>query len=602
MKRLVLLLLAGAAVAVAIPYALRGTHKASTTAEVAALLPKETIALVHIPDFNATRNDWHRSDIFQLYSEPAVQAFLRRPLDRWRQHNPLSQTAAELEQLDPKDAFVAFFPFETNENTFVGGFRFRGKQETAEQIIKRWREKISPTLVSGAPARTIDYENHKIDIYLGIPSSLVVTYDRDWFFVSNETMALKALLDRADGRVQDRQTLLSEDESFRTATKQMPSNYALGFYLQPKPLVDKLANLRGSGVAPTQAAALDRIRSICATTGFDHGKIHDVIFVQMPESDSNARLMRDSVALGTTETIVYAASRFDLSKQMAMISTGAANTAGNILGSWLQKIAIALGRTDINPAEWNQTFESEAALLVDWAKSAHWPSGVASIPVKDFEPAKKMAIVLARASDEDASWQESDRDGVHYITMQGAPGFRVLHPTIAVSKRVMIIGLDPGSVESAVQRSENGTGDLAKSDVYKVGNNLVPAPTNAFAYVDLAKFYSRFDETVRPILMMWAAFVPGINNRVDLSRIPSSEVITKHLSPIVSSQRYTGNGYVTESVGPMTLNQTGAALVALGVFGYRSGLGNLMGGLAPQSPVPSYPAQKPATPTPAPTP
>lgn len=609
MKRPFLLLLAGAVVAVTIPYALRVSQRTSA-AEVASLLPKETIALIHMPDFNGIRNDWHRSDIFQLYSEPAVQDFLRRPLDHWRQQNPFSQTASEIEQLDPKDAFVAFFPSETNENTFLAGFRFRGKQEAAEQIINRWREKIHQT--SSKP-ETIEYEKHKIDVYAGIPASVIITYDRDWFFVSNETMALKALLDRADGRVvapagpstggKDRQSLLSEDESFRTATKQMPTNYALEFYLQPKGLVEKLATVRASGIAPAQAAALDHIRSICATTRFDNGKIHDVIYVQMPESTSNTRLIRDSVGLGTTETILYAASCFDLSKHMAMINTGAANAGGNILGGWLQKVAIALGRANINPAEWDQAFGSEAGLLVDWAKSAHWPSGVASIAVKDFERAKKMAVVLARASDEDASWQESDRDGVHYIAMQAAPGFRVLHPTIAVSNRVMIIGLDPGSVESVIRRSENATGDLARSDVYKAANNLVPAPTNFFAYVDLAKLYGRFDETVRPILMMWAAFMPGINRQLDLSRIPSQEIITKHLSPIVSSQRYSGNGYVTESVGPITLNQTGAALVALGVFGYRSGLTNLVSGMAPQSPVlPSIPAPKLATPTPAATP
>src|SRR3954469_8081254 len=181
MKRLVLFLVASALVAMAIPYALRVTRKASTTAEVASLLPKETIALVHLPDFTGTRDDWHRSDIFQLYSEPSVQDFLRRPLDRWRQQNPFSQTAGEIEQLDPKVAFVAFFPFETNENTFVAGFRFRGKQEAAEQIINRWREKIFALHASSHP-ETIEYEKHKIDIYVGIPLSVAVTYDRDWFF------------------------------------------------------------------------------------------------------------------------------------------------------------------------------------------------------------------------------------------------------------------------------------------------------------------------------------------------------------------------------------------------------------------------------------
>ena len=67
------------------------------------------------------------------------------------------------------------------------------------------------------------------------------------------------------------------------------------------------------------------------------------------------------------------------------------------------------------------------------------------------------------------------------------------------------------------------------------------------------------------MLLMAAAFMPAIARSVDLGKLPSPEVITKHLSPIVSSQRYDRNGYVAESLGPITLDQAAISLAILSV-------------------------------------
>src|SRR5207237_8184575 len=109
--------------------------------------------------------------------------------------------------------------------------------------------------------------------------------------------------------------------------------------------------------------------------------------------------------------------------------------------------------------------------------------------------------------------------------------------------------------------------DLASSDSYKRAARSVPDPTNFFSYVDPGLLYSRLDATLRPMLFMSAAFLPAINEYVDLSKLPEAEVITRHLSPIVSSQRYSGRGYVAESIGPITLNQSGIGSALLGGLG-----------------------------------
>ena len=121
-----------------------------------------------------------------------------------------------------------------------------------------------------------------------------------------------------------------------------------------------------------------------------------------------------------------------------------------------------------------------------------------------------------------------------------------------------------------MKRSLGHTSELADSQTYKTAARGLPAPSNFFAYLDTAVLYSRLDASLRPILMLAAAFKPSVASNVDLAKIPSPEVITKHLSPIVTSQRYDRDGYVVESLGPITLNDA-AIGIAAGLLTFRAG-------------------------------
>jgi hypothetical protein len=99
---------------------------------------------------------------------------------------------------------------------------------------------------------------------------------------------------------------------------------------------------------------------------------------------------------------------------------------------------------------------------------------------------------------------------------------------------------------------------------------------------------------------MAAAFLPAITRSVDLDKLPSPEVITKHLSPIVSSQRYDRDGYVAESLGPITLDQAaiGLAILSSVSTSARHQAATGLGNWAPSS----KPMPQPATTSPSPTP
>src|SRR6266446_7068834 len=330
MKRLGLLVFIAALAAVGILYGLRRAER-TPHAAVTALLPRGTIALAHLPDFNRTRNEWHQSDLYKLYQEPAVQEFLNKPLSRVPQSDTVSETVSDIEELDLKDAFLAVTSIDNTGPHFAGGFRFHGSQSEAEKIV-------------GAA-----------------PNQIATVYDGQWLFASNDLAELKAVLDRADGRAGTTagssgggKLTLEADDTFHAAMAHMPSSYALLFYLQPKALSGTLTSLSNAiGTSAEQSAMVEQIRSICAAPRFDRGKIRNVLFVGMPKAQFDQKLTRSSLALGSADTLLYLATLLNPGR-LAGIDQG-----GLPLGSWLQKVFDVATRAGVSADDWKAAFDLE---------------------------------------------------------------------------------------------------------------------------------------------------------------------------------------------------------------------------------------------------
>jgi hypothetical protein len=594
MKRILLLIIAVAIAAYAGWYYWNFSQQASS-APVAGILPRGTIFLAHIPDFNRTRDEWRQSDIYQLYREPAVQDFLRKPLDNMPAPK-VFVTLQEMEQLDPKNTFFALTSISDSAPSVVGGFHFRGTQEDAERVVGKWRAML---LEQRPDTKTekLQYQGHEIDVVAATPFIVATTYDGSWFFAATNVTELKALLDRVDHRAKNSGETLDKDEAYRTATLHRPSNFAAFFYLQPKAFSERLAALRAavqSSPTPGETTMLEKMRCIAGSTRFENGKIRDVLFLGMPKLENNATLNRSSLTLGTKETFFYLAMLLNLGDKMETLNQIAA------LGGVVQKVFQDLATNGIAAEDWKAAFGIELGALADWPSSAHWPSLLLTLPVRDPAKASKIIEAFTRA-DEGSIWTQTEKDGVHYFSKQSVATLVAITPTIALSDRILIAGFNPVSVEEAVKRSAGNSSELADSQTYKAAERLLPAPTNFFSYVDTALLYSRLDASLRPMLLMAAAFMPAIARSVDLGKLPSPEVITKHLSPIVSSQRYDRNGYVAESLGPITLDQAAislAILSSLGTAARQQGGAADFGSWGPSSPV----TPQPTTSTPSPTP
>src|SRR5205807_10022128 len=359
--------------------------------------------------------------------------------------------------------------------------------------------------------------------------------------------------------------------------------------LQPKAFSERLAALRAavqSSPTPGETTMLEKMRCIAGSTRFENGKIRDVLFLGMSKLENNATLSRSSLTLGTKETFFYLALLLNLGEKMETLNQAAT------LGGAVQKAFRDFAVSRIAGEDWKAAFGLELGALADWPSSAHWPSLLLTLPVLDVAKASKIIEAFTRA-DEGAIWTQTEKDGVRYFSKQSAATLIAITPTIALSDRILIAGFNPVSVEEAVKRSGGRSSELTDSQTYKAAERLLPAPTNFFSYVDTALLYSRLDASLRPMLLMAAAFMLAITRSFDLSQIPPPALRTKHLRRIVSSQRYDSDGYVAESVGPVTLDQS-----AIGVA-IRSSLGTAA---RQKAGVSGWSASATGTPQPTPSP
>jgi hypothetical protein len=190
------------------------------------------------------------------------------------------------------------------------------------------------------------------------------------------------------------------------------------------------------------------------------------------------------------------------------------------------------------------------------------------VAVRDFEKANELvAKIIGAMSEEGEGWTKTEKDGVQFFSQPMENPWLSFSPTLALSKDRLVLGHDAAGVEAVMKRGAPDSSQLTAADGFKAAERLLPAGKDLFVYFDTALIYSRLDAALRPMLIMAAAFMPSIGNTVDLGKLPEAEIVTRHLSPIVMTQRYENDGYVTESIGPVSMFQAVIAAAAGMGFG-----------------------------------
>ena len=573
-------------------------------ASVEELLPRETLLLLHAPDLKRSRDRWHESALYQIWQEPSVQAWVKGRLGRWPSGAPGGKTLEEFLALGPTRTFLALTSIENNEPKLVGGFHFEIDPQKAEQFVQARERSWWPRSVE-ARREMILHGQHRIEKLEVARLQYARVYAGHWFFAANDVPTLEALLDRADRRADLATAALKENETFSSALKHLPNDYALLLFLDPQPFLEKLlplVTLTGQSLPVGQLRRLKSVRSVATALGFDGASMRETDFIAMPRAGSEKRLARPLFSTASTETIYYSVSRMQWPDQLfSPPKTGNAD-----LDEMFRQLSATLTGHGVRLADLRAAFGEELEMMAQWPAGANWPTCVATLPVVDGPRARKIVEAVTSQEMSGISWTRTEKEGAIFFSAQPFGGFLPLFLTVAVSDKMLLAGSDLRAVESAMAKAGRGAGGLEKSEPFREIAAKLPSADTGFSYLNSRLLFLRADAAVRPALAMAGTIYPDLGRTLDLTKLPSKDAIARHLSPIAMSQRYVGDGYLSESVGPVTLRQATIGLgitVAASFIYLRDGVKQLQEWHPPQA-ISAAPARPTATPvvTPSPTP
>jgi len=597
MRKLIIVIAIALVVATGLWIALR-IRLANQLATVPELLPKNTLLLLEAPDLKRTRDRWHASDLYQIWRESAVQSLLQKPLGRVPANRAGREVFDEFLQLDPTHSFVALISLENNEPKLIGGFHFGVSPEKARAFVEK-REATWWPKVKNAKRETISYEQHQIEEVRVSRFVFARVFEQNWFFASNELRALQALLDRADHRANKQTASLQENEAFLAARKHLRSDYAAVAFVDPQPFVQRLLPLiamTGQSLPSGQVERLKSIRSVAAALGFEKGKMRETDFVAMPRIGAEKKLSRPLLAAAGVNTFFYSASRMYWPDNI--FSASAPGATG--LAALIQQFNTAMQTRGISGDDLRQAFGDELEIAGAWPIDARGPTIVAALPVADPLRARKVIDALVSVELAGTAWVSTKKDSATIFSTPPFGGLVPLSLNLALGDKMMFFATDSTALESTMSQMGRDGGELQKSEQFRSATGQLPPGNCAFNYVDTRLLCERINASLRPLVVVGATLYPALGKSIDLSKLPPPKVIAKHLSPIVMSQRYEEDGYVTESLGPVTFREGAigvAAVIGSSLFYLREGLKT--GGLLPG--IPALTAPTPA-PSPSPTP
>jgi len=544
-KIVVILLLFTAVVAAVLLYFMLG----KPAPKAASLLPESTLLFLDVPDFSQARDDFAKTELYALWHEPEVQAFLEKPLAAVqgmaadlgapREANGLGNQILNAMQGEAFFAVTHVTIFPAFSPGLVLGVDARHKRMEATAALYALENNLKRSYPKGR------FQDKK---HLGVKYSVWepqpgVQVCHAWLnslvvFTLGED-ALRDVIACYVGQPPRDFKPLAASAKYENVLGHAPKHNEFLAYLNTEELLNLLGPLLA--LAPQTSRMFEnlaRIQTSASSMAFLDGGIEDVGFVgySKPEAKPTPPTRRKTLALTSPDTLVYCVRSADLAALYddAMQSLSQSGSASVMPA--LTQFEQALSNRGIHIREdVLQKFGPELALM------AHWPSGA---------PAPTLAVVseIADASairpavdgvmdalkeatlgdDTRFPWDETEYAGLKLRTVHiGGP---VLAPTYATTDQFFILASTPDGARELLARTKEAGPTLTKSELYT--RSMMRLPTNGSSYV-----YANLRGLFEPLYVQGTPGLSrlGTNDFLDLTKLPRSETIAKHLFPLVSA-------------------------------------------------------------------
>ena len=532
----------------------------------ADFLPGDAVIALSIPDLKRAKTGWKASALSQIWNEPEVQTFLGKPLSKLPAQPELTSLHSKLETIEARNIFISLISVNTDRPPLVvAGFAFKGDASALEPLLAKPKAELKAKFPDGKVG-SIPFGNRTIETFDAKDVSLASTVTGGWYFIASDVTQLKGVLDRLDAKAEAPPSL-AKDADFKAALARVPAVHDGLTFIRARPIVEKiiaLAAATGRAIPDSRRLQLEKVRAVVATTGFEKEKLRDTIFILTPGAKSDvAPLALKSLPFTSAETLLFlsAAVRIPADADLAT-----ADPMGEI-GKSLAAAGFTL--KDVRAA-----FADEAALQLDWSNGALYPSPVISVELKDRATALKMLAAATAKPPNDSDWLARTDDGVEYRILTAKKPGPPIAPTLAVTGTHFLAGISQIDIRAAITRAKSGGAHLDGTPAYKSAMAEVGKADISLFFLDTKSVFERLYGLGRS-LSPYAKGNKQIEDTVDLEKLPATDTVARHLSPVVWSQRALDDGILCESTGPLTLNQlviTGLGVGGFGAMTYQKSL------------------------------
>lgn len=555
MKRILLLLVVVALIAGAV-FVFLGRRGA---VEGAQLVPADTVLYFTLPDVKRTIDRWPKTALAQIGAEPTVADFFAKPMGQLAMDGGL-EAADLLLRVKPGRLFLALTKVNVAGGEAVLGFQFYGGRKELDAAMERLYRELGKHFPKANHATT-DYHGDAVTGYFA-PAPLFFSGSHgSWAFLASTEAALQQALDRAAGR--DHSPALAENAEFKTVLSHVSRDPDFMWFGRTAPVFDMLlqaGNQQHAAVDPRQLEQARKLQAAGGTLIFSGENQKEVSFLLYPDAPKLPELVHSTMALTTPETTIFYEGAMDW-------KTISSNEYRDSLP---QPVQHALTQAGVDLAQLPQIFGGELGIIASWPAGAMIPSLLVAADVKDR--ARAEALLNSVFTSTGVQTATSESHGARVFSFPTVK-LQLVEPLVAVSDKYLLGSLTTPELERALS-AQPGSPTLESAEAFKPALPSYKAGGAAFGYVDSKQLFERVYNTLRPIAIFAGAMSADLGKFIDVQKLPETETISRHLSPIIYTNKQVAEGWVIESSGPVTLSQAFVLGAAAAGGAYASQIGH----------------------------
>ena len=249
---------------------LSASAQAQALPKTAKLVPSETVLLMEIDDFQQLKTQFEKTNLYKLYKDPAMAAFVDDAKAKWRE---------KVQKLDDNDIFKAIFSVDVLPQRRVAAALVLDQQskdfnEPQVVIITQWGEgidKIKEAIdkmlkknieVGGHQKKSENYRGVSIEITIDEASTMLNhCFIGDSFIAATDLDLLKFVIAHIKGAGSP---TLADDTDYNAAMKTVGPHHDIDLYINIKQIIKTILAEDSAGKAHewTAKLGLDNIAAL----------------------------------------------------------------------------------------------------------------------------------------------------------------------------------------------------------------------------------------------------------------------------------------------------------------------------------------------------